>query len=260
MNAADIAPALIGSGFRGGGEPCSPAASRFRTRRRSGRCSISAQFMSLRASSACCWPWQPLVREYTRGRHFAGFPAQRHASGRTAGVFPDDARLISRAGGSRSTAWCASRSRSRSPTSRRCRRAPRSRSTIATKAGRRSASGPACRSRMCCKRPRLLPQARYVVFRCLDELVRTPDGSGFYYESLDLFDALHPQTILAYGMNGRALPVEHGAPLRLRVERQIGYKHAKYVTRIEAVDRLGGIGRGKGGFWEDRGYQWYAGQ
>jgi DMSO/TMAO reductase YedYZ molybdopterin-dependent catalytic subunit len=106
----------------------------------------------------------------------------------------------------------------------------------------------------------LLPQARYIVFRCLDEMVRTPDRSGFYYESLDMFDALHPQTILAYAMNGRALPIEHGAPLRLRVERQIGYKHAKYVTRIEAVDRLGGIGRGKGGFWEDRGYQWYAGQ
>ena len=104
------------------------------------------------------------------------------------------------------------------------------------------------------------PKARYIVFHCLDEMVRTPDRSGFYYESLDLFDALHPQTILAYGMNGRALPVEHGAPLRLRVERQIGYKHAKYVTRIEVVDRLTGIGRGKGGFWEDRGYQWYAGQ
>ena len=84
----------------------------------------------------------------------------------------------------------------------------------------------------------MLPQARYVVFHCLDEMVRTPDRSGFYYESLDLFDALHPQTILAYGMNGRALPVAHGAPLRLRVERQIGYKHAKYVARIEVVDRL----------------------
>jgi DMSO/TMAO reductase YedYZ molybdopterin-dependent catalytic subunit len=105
----------------------------------------------------------------------------------------------------------------------------------------------------------LLPNARYVVFHCLDEMVRTADHSGFYYESLDLFDAMHPQTILAYGMNGKALPVEHGAPLRLRVERQIGYKNAKYVTRIEAVDRLSGIHGGKGGFWEDRGYQWYAG-
>jgi DMSO/TMAO reductase YedYZ molybdopterin-dependent catalytic subunit len=106
----------------------------------------------------------------------------------------------------------------------------------------------------------LAPEARYVVFYCIDELVRTPDRSGFYYESLDLFDALHPQTILAYGMNGNPLPVRHGAPLRLRVERQVGYKHAKYLYRIEAVERLDRIGKGKGGFWEDRGYQWYAGQ
>ena len=106
----------------------------------------------------------------------------------------------------------------------------------------------------------LLPEARYIVFHCLDEMVRTPDRSGFYYESIDLFDAFHPQTILAYAMNGRPLPLAHGAPLRLRVERQIGYKHAKSVTRIEAVERLDRIGKGKGGFWEDRGYQWYAGQ
>jgi DMSO/TMAO reductase YedYZ molybdopterin-dependent catalytic subunit len=105
----------------------------------------------------------------------------------------------------------------------------------------------------------LMPNARYIVFHCLDELERTPDRSGLYYESLDLFDAFHPQTILAYGMNGQPLPVAHGAPLRLRVERQIGYKNAKYVTRIEAVEALDHVGRGKGGFWEDRGYQWYAG-
>ena len=101
----------------------------------------------------------------------------------------------------------------------------------------------------------LAPEARYIVFHCLDEMTR----GAFYYESIDLFDALHPQTILAYGMNGNALPVRHGAPLRLRVERHVGYKHAKYVTRIEAVERLDRIGRGKGGFWEDRGYQWYGG-
>jgi len=105
----------------------------------------------------------------------------------------------------------------------------------------------------------LMPQARYIVLYCMDEMGRTADNSGFYYESIDLFDALHPQTILAYGMNGKALPVAHGAPLRLRVERHVGYKHAKYVNRIEAVDRLNHIARGKGGFWEDRGYQWYAG-
>jgi len=101
----------------------------------------------------------------------------------------------------------------------------------------------------------LKPEARYIVFHCLDEMT----SGEFYYESIDLFDAFHPQTILAYGMNGKGLPVGHGAPLRLRVERQIGYKNAKYITRIEAVDRLNRLGRGKGGFWEDRGYQWYAG-
>jgi DMSO/TMAO reductase YedYZ molybdopterin-dependent catalytic subunit len=103
-------------------------------------------------------------------------------------------------------------------------------------------------------------EARFIVFHCLDELERLPNRGGVYYESLDLFDAFHPQTILAYGMNGGPLPIPHGAPLRLRVERQIGYKNAKYVTRIEAVDRLDSFGRGRGGFWEDRGYQWYAGQ
>ena len=101
----------------------------------------------------------------------------------------------------------------------------------------------------------LTPQARYIVFHCLDQM---EDGE-FYYESIDLFDAFHPQTILAYGMNGHALPVAHGAPLRLRVERQIGYKHAKYVTRIEAADSVDHLGGGRGGYWPDRGYQWYAG-
>ena len=80
-----------------------------------------------------------------------------------------------------------------------------------------------------------------------------------YYESIDLVDAFHPQTILAYGMNDADLPIGHGAPLRLRVERQLGYKHAKYVMRIEAVASLAAIGHGKGGYWEDHGYEWYAG-
>jgi DMSO/TMAO reductase YedYZ molybdopterin-dependent catalytic subunit len=102
-------------------------------------------------------------------------------------------------------------------------------------------------------------EARYLVFHCFDSLEVTLDGSGQYYESIDLVDAYHPQTILAYEMNGRALPVAHGAPLRLRVERQLGYKHAKYVARIEAVSDFKDIGRGMGGYWEDRGYEWYAG-
>jgi len=101
----------------------------------------------------------------------------------------------------------------------------------------------------------LLPSARYLVFHCADDF----DGDP-YYESIDLIDAFHPQTILAWAMNDRPLSIGHGAPLRLRVERQLGYKQAKYVMRIEATDSLRAIGGGKGGYWEDSaGYQWYAG-
>ena len=104
----------------------------------------------------------------------------------------------------------------------------------------------------------LKPEARYIVFHCFDALDQTETGDR-YYESIDLIDARHPQTILAYAMNGQTLPVPHGAPLRLRVERQLGYKHAKYIRRIEAVESFDHIGGGKGGYWEDRGYEWYAG-
>ena len=101
----------------------------------------------------------------------------------------------------------------------------------------------------------VLASTRYVVFHCADDF----DGDP-YYESIDLIDAYHPQTILAWGMNDQLLSVGHGAPLRLRVERQLGYKHAKYVMRIELVASLDEIGAGKGGYWEDSaGYQWYAG-
>ncbi|MES2492876.1 MAG: molybdopterin-dependent oxidoreductase [Pseudomonadota bacterium] len=101
----------------------------------------------------------------------------------------------------------------------------------------------------------LLPAARYLVFHCADRF-----GDRPYYESIDLFDAFHPQTILAHTMNDRPLPTEHGAPVRLRVERQLGYKHAKYVMRIEARATLAGLHGGNGGYWEDRSaYAWYAG-
>ncbi len=104
----------------------------------------------------------------------------------------------------------------------------------------------------------LKPGARYVIFHCADNLGGDGDA-GLYYESVDLLDAYHPQTLLAYGMNGKDLPVAHGAPLRLRVERQLGYKQAKYVTRIEVADSFSQLKGGHGGFWEDRGYEWYAG-
>lgn len=101
----------------------------------------------------------------------------------------------------------------------------------------------------------LSSQARYLVFHCADDFRGTN-----YYESIDLIDAFHPQTMLAWALNDQALPVSNGAPLRLRVERQLGYKHAKYVMRVEAVDSLRSFGLGKGGYWEDQGdYEWYAG-
>jgi DMSO/TMAO reductase YedYZ molybdopterin-dependent catalytic subunit len=100
-----------------------------------------------------------------------------------------------------------------------------------------------------------LPNARYAVFHCADA-----DDEGIaYYESIAVADCYHPQTILAYELNGASLDVPHGAPLRLRFERQLGYKQAKYVTKIELVESLAGIGGGKGGYWEDQGYEWYAG-
>lgn len=102
---------------------------------------------------------------------------------------------------------------------------------------------------------RVRPEAKYLVFHCADLTGGIP-----YYESIDMADALHPQTILAWNMNGRPLDEAHGAPVRLRVERQLGYKHAKFVMRIEARETLAGVYGGKGGYWEDRsGYAWYAG-
>jgi DMSO/TMAO reductase YedYZ molybdopterin-dependent catalytic subunit len=106
-----------------------------------------------------------------------------------------------------------------------------------------------------------LPAARYVVFHCADPMdgsdVQAPNST--YYESIDLTEAVHPQTILAYALNGEVLPVKNGAPLRLRVERQLGYKQAKYLMRILVVASLGHIRGGAGGYWEDQGYEWYAG-
>ncbi|WP_210270015.1 molybdopterin-dependent oxidoreductase [Aureimonas mangrovi] len=101
--------------------------------------------------------------------------------------------------------------------------------------------------------------ARYCVFSCFDVMENGFTGPIHYYESIDLLDARHPQTILAYGMNDMALPVANGAPLRVRVERQLGYKMAKYVRGITLTDDFSTFGEGSGGYWEDRGYEWFAG-
>jgi DMSO/TMAO reductase YedYZ molybdopterin-dependent catalytic subunit len=108
---------------------------------------------------------------------------------------------------------------------------------------------------MLLKQAGLSTRARYIVFHCADSF-----GSDPYYESIDLIDAFHPQTIMAWSLNNNLLPVPNGAPLRLRVERQLGYKHAKYVMRAEATDSLAKFYGGKGGYWEDQvDYDWYAG-
>jgi DMSO/TMAO reductase YedYZ molybdopterin-dependent catalytic subunit len=107
---------------------------------------------------------------------------------------------------------------------------------------------------------KLKPEARYIVFICADHVPGTLLG-GNYYESVDLEDAYHPQTILAYDLNDQPLPIQNGAPVRLRVERQLGYKSAKYVMYAWAVDRVNALKpTGRGGFWEDYSrYEWYAG-
>lgn len=98
---------------------------------------------------------------------------------------------------------------------------------------------------------RPLPTARYVAIYC--------DDGWYDTYRLDAFEALHPQSLLTYGMNGRDLPVQHGAPIRLRIERQLGWKSLKYVSRLQLVDRFDNIGDGKGSFAADIGFQWYAG-
>ena len=97
--------------------------------------------------------------------------------------------------------------------------------------------------------------ARYVVFRCMDN-----DGAGnLYYESLDLHQARHPQALLATSLNDAPLDADHGAPVRLRVPTQLGYKSAKWIARIEVLGSFATIAGGRGGYWEDQGYEWYAG-
>jgi len=94
------------------------------------------------------------------------------------------------------------------------------------------------------------PQAKYVVYFSID-----PD----WWESIDMADALHPQTFLAWGMNDGDLPVGFGGPLRMRVPRQLGYKSVKYITRLTVTDSLKSFGKGLGSAAPEAGYAWYAG-
>ena len=100
-----------------------------------------------------------------------------------------------------------------------------------------------------------LPQAKYVVFTPYEN----DNPPNVWWESIDMADALHPQTLLAYGMNGSDLPIPHGAPLRLKVPRQLGYKNTKYLHRVTVTDSVAKIGKGLGGSFSEDGYSWYAG-
>jgi DMSO/TMAO reductase YedYZ molybdopterin-dependent catalytic subunit len=96
----------------------------------------------------------------------------------------------------------------------------------------------------------VLPEARYVVYRSIQ---------SDWWESIDMADALHPQTLVTYGMNGGDLPIPFGGPLRLRVPRQLGYKSVKYITSLTVTDSLKRFGKGLGSASPEGGYAWYAG-
>jgi DMSO/TMAO reductase YedYZ molybdopterin-dependent catalytic subunit len=99
------------------------------------------------------------------------------------------------------------------------------------------------------------PEARYCVFHCYDQ----DDNGTVFYGSIDMAAAAHPQTLLSLSFNGKPLDADHGAPVRLRIPTQLGYKSTKWINRVELVTSFAHIGQGKGGYWEDAGYDWYAG-
>ncbi|WP_055045467.1 molybdopterin-dependent oxidoreductase [Devosia sp. A16] len=106
---------------------------------------------------------------------------------------------------------------------------------------------------------RVKPEAKFAVYHCYDQMGGGLSAPEAYYTSSDLIDAFHPQTIAAFGLNDAALPVANGAPVRIRIERALGYKQPKYVHTIELVDSFARFGLGQGGYWEDHGYDWYGG-
>jgi DMSO/TMAO reductase YedYZ molybdopterin-dependent catalytic subunit len=99
------------------------------------------------------------------------------------------------------------------------------------------------------------PEARYLIFMPFPNPKQDTLAVRTLWDSIDMADALHPQTLLAYGMNGESIPADHGAPLRLRMSRQLGYKNTKFLTRIIVTDSLGKFGTRPGA----RPGTWYGG-
>jgi hypothetical protein len=198
-----------------------------------------------------------LAREYSEADLSKKFKANGSSDPQEPNYLTHVKKTASPTGSSPSVASSSNRSSFHWKISAPCRRAPRSRGMTVSKAGAASANGRTCRSLRSWTRR---SSSRTPAISCsVAPTTCSTQEKDRYYESIALVDAFHPQTILAYEMNDQALPVAHGAPLRLRVERQLGYKMAKYVMRVEAVDEFATIRGGRGGFWEDLGYEWYAG-
>ncbi len=192
---------------------------------------------------------QQLAREYSRSDIADPFPTWNQTNPKNADT-NCTRRKGSRTGDSRSAASSPARASCRSTRSEACLPARRSPLMYANKGGRRSASGLALRFSACSKR-----QVASHPPHATSSSTRGTGGT----EGYDLFEVAHAQTILAYGLNGRDLPRGNGWPLRLRVERQCGYKNLKFLKSIRVVDSMAGIGRGTGGTNSDFGFHWYAG-
>jgi methionine sulfoxide reductase catalytic subunit len=151
---------------------------------------------------------------------------------------------------SRYPGWSSTRSSCRSMTLRRWPSRIRSRCTTASRAGRGSGNGAGCRFTELIELVRPRPEAQWASFRSFGEGGEGGEGCE-YYDSHSMRDLRHPQSLLAYEMNGEPLPVLHGSPLRLRVENQLGFKHFKWIREIEFVHDFRDYGAGQGGYNED---------
>ena len=185
------------------------------------------------------WLFDPkrLAPEFPESRITSPFPFNAYYS-------EDEVRMVDATGyRSRSAAWCARKSHGACPSSTRCRRCRRLRGTSAWRAGARSASGAARASRISCSASAPTSSARYVGFKCADD----------YYTSIDMATALHPQTIMAFKYADQLLPPKYGFPWKLRIPTKLGFKNPKHVVALFVTNEY------PGGYWEDKGYNWFSG-
>jgi hypothetical protein len=186
------------------------------------------------------------ARRLHRARHLAVFLAQRETPRLRDSTLPCSP-ITSRVAGFGSAGWSTTPSTSRSRSCARCRITNRSRSTSASKAGRASPSGAACRCRRSSTSFARSPRRSG---SCFTPLLTVPEG-GIYYDVHAIEQMRYKLTMLAYDMNGQPLPPDHGAPLRLRNETQLGFKQVKWIKGLEFVADFADIGGGYGGYHQD---------